>query len=83
MKIVPMGRPDASPGVIVGSITTPTSSTLTSARLARTCAAAARGVEREVRFLYVSSYDAVEQVPRDGDTFCAQVRTKCRRQREL
>jgi len=35
------------------------------------------------KYGYVSSYDAVEQVPRDGDTFCAQVRTKCRRQREL
>ena len=66
-----MGRPDASPGVIVGfdhhSDEFNLNEREVNADLRSRCPVAWN--EKYGGFWYVSSYDAVEQVPRDGDTF--------------
>jgi cytochrome P450 len=66
-----MGRPGASPGVIVGfdhhSDEFNLNERAVNADLRIRCPVAWN--EKYGGFWYVSSYDAVEQVPRDGDTF--------------
>ena len=66
-----MGRPDANPGVIVGfdhhSDEFNLNEREVNADLRSRCPVAWN--EKYGGFWYVSSYDAVEQVPRDGDTF--------------